>query len=113
MTERQFALLRYHSDLAAFATSPATPVFVVLDLEDPDGFELASQFTTNVADRRDAIRANGDIPAFTLALSISDANKLIAHGWPKLKRITPPPPQYVAVLLFSCSTCLSVLLPRQ
>lgn len=112
MTERQLTLLRYHADLALFATSQSTPVFVILDLEDPDGFELASQFTTNVADRRDATLSNGEIPAFTLALTVKDANKLIACGWPKLKRITPPSAQYVPVLLFSSGTCLSVLLPR-
>jgi len=112
MTERQLALLQYHADLAAFGTSKAQPVFVILDLEDPDAFEIANQFEPNCADRRDAIRESNAIPAYTLALSIADANKLIASGWPKLKRISSPPPGFIPVLLFCGSTCLSVLLPQ-
>ncbi len=42
MTQRQTALLNYHRDVAAFGTSPKAPVFVILDLEDSVGFEIAS-----------------------------------------------------------------------
>lgn len=112
MTPRQKALIQYHSDLAAFATNKKYPVFVILDLEDPDGFEIACQFEPNCSDRRDAIRASDTIPAYTLALSITDANRLIASGWPELRQLQPPPPKFTPVLLFSGSTCLSVLLPK-
>lgn len=112
MNDRQFALLRYHSDLAAFATNEAHPVFVILDLEDPDAFEVASQFAPNCAVRRDTIRETNAIPAYTLALSVVNANRLIESGWPKLKRISTPTPGFVPVLLFSGGTCLSVLLPK-
>ncbi len=112
MKDRQRNLLAYHADLAAFASSKDQPVFVILDLEDPDGFEIASQFVDNAADRRDAIAASGEIPAYTLCLSITDANKLIDSGWPNLRKISSVPDGFVPVLLFSCTTCLSALLPK-
>jgi hypothetical protein len=113
MTPRQTALLNYHRDVASIGTSAKTPVFVILDLEDRAGFEIASQFQPNCADRRDAIRSTGSIPAFTLALSVADANRFIAHGWPQMKRISNPPPEgMVPVLLVSEGRCLSILLPK-
>jgi len=42
MTPRQTALLEYHRDIAAFGTSSKAPVFVILDLDDSVGFEIAS-----------------------------------------------------------------------
>ena len=44
MNTRQRALLDYHRDIAEFATSARTPVFVILDLDDPVAFEIASAF---------------------------------------------------------------------
>ena len=111
MNPRQLDLLRYHADLAAFATSPSAPVFVIADLEDADGLEIASRFQPNAVERRDAIRASGEIPAYTFCLSIEAANRLIASGWPQLRRIETPSPGFFPLLLFSGGTCLSVLLP--
>lgn len=112
MSPRQEALLRYHADLAAFATNKSHPVFLILDLEDADGFEIACQFEPNCVDRRDAIRDADAIPAYTLALSVDDANQLTAHGWPKLKRIGASLKEFTPVLVISGGTCLSVLLPK-
>jgi hypothetical protein len=112
MTERQLALIKYHRDLAEFAVSKEAPVFVILDLEDPDGFAIAAHYQTNCADRRDAIRESGSIPALTLAMSVKDANKFIAQGWPSLKRLSDPPPKnMIPTLLISEERCLSVQFP--
>jgi hypothetical protein len=82
MTPRQTALLEYHRNIAAFGTSPKAPVFIILDLEDSVGFAVASNYQPNCAEKRDAIMDTGAYPAFTLALSIKDANTLLAHDWP-------------------------------
>ena len=112
MTHRQHALIQYHRDVANFAARPEAPVFVILDLEDRAGFEIASAYQENCADKRDAIKASGSIPAFTLAISIPDANKLIKHGWPQLKRIGQVPPGMLPMLIISEERCLSVLIPK-
>ena len=59
MTLRQTALLEYHRDLAAFATGAKAPVFVILDLDDSVGFEIASHYQPNCAEKRDAIKDTG------------------------------------------------------
>jgi hypothetical protein len=112
MTPRQSAILDYHSDLAAFATDPKHPVFVILDLEDSVGFEIASHLQANCADKRDASRDNGAYPAFTLALPLKDANAMLAHGWPNARQISNVPEGMIPVILVSEGRCLTVLLPR-
>lgn len=113
MTPRQSDILDYHRDLASFGTTSNAPVFVILDLEDSAGFEIASCYQSNCADKRDAIKSAGAYPAFTLALSIKDANALVAHGWPNLKKIATIPPGMVPVILISEERCLSVLMKRE
>jgi hypothetical protein len=90
-----------------------TPVFVILDLEDPVGFKIASMFLPNCTEKRDAIKDTGAYPAFTLALPVKDANAMLAHGWPQMKAIADPPPaDMVPVLLVSEGRCLSALFPK-
>ena len=113
MTPRQTAILNYHRDVASFGTSPKAPVFVILDLEDSVGFEIASYYQPNCAEKRDAIKAGGAYPAFTLALTIKDANALLAHGWPNAKKIGAIPADRVAVILICEERCLSVLMRRE
>lgn len=113
MTHRQLVLIDYHRDVASFAITPAHPVFVVLDLEDEAGFEIASSMQPNCEHNRDSIKASGSIPAFTLILSIPDANWLIEHGWPQMKRISPPPPGMIPMLVISDDHCLSVLIAKE
>ena len=55
MTTRQSAQLEYHRDLAAFGTNAKAPVFVILDLDDSVGFEIASNYQPNCAEKGDAI----------------------------------------------------------
>jgi hypothetical protein len=112
MNKRQLSLIEYHRDVASFAVTPVQPVFVILDLEDEAGFEIASTMQANCADKRDSIKASGSIPAFTLLLSIPDANRLIENGWPQMKRISPPPTGMIPMLVISDDRCLSVLIPK-
>lgn len=113
MTPRQSDILDYHRDLASFGTTSNVFVFVILDLEDSEGFKIASFFQTNCADKRDTIKATGAFPAFTLALSIKDANALLAHGWPTLKKIETIPEGMVPVILICEERCLSVFMKRE
>lgn len=113
MTARQVALLEYHRDLAAFGTNAKNPVFVILDLDDSVGFEIASFYQKDVCDKRDAIKSTGAFPAFTLALSIPAANSLLKHGWPNAKPIVDVPPNRVPVLLISEGRCVVVLIRRE
>lgn len=113
MTPRQTAILDYHFDLAAFATNPKHPVFVILDLEDPVGFEVASHFLTECAAKRDEIKESGAYPAFTLTLPVKGANILLAHGWPNARRIGSIPKNTIPVLLISEGRCLIVLLVKE
>ena len=113
MTPRQTAILNYHRDVASFGTSPKAPVFVILDLEDSVGFEIASYYQPNCADKRDAIKSGGAYPAFTLALTIKDANALLAHGWPNAKQIAAIPAGMIPMILISEERCLSVLMRRE
>ena len=112
MTERQTALLEYHRDVAAFGTSTKAPVFVILDLDDSVGFEIASNYQPNCATKRDAIKATGAYPAFTLALTVKDANSLLAHGWPNARKIEDIPVGMIPVILISEGRCLVVLIRR-
>ena len=113
MTTRQTALLEYHRDLAAFGTNAKTPVFVILDLEDSVGFEIASNYQPNCAEKRDTIKATGAYPAFTLALTVKDANTLLTHGWPNAKRIGVIPMGMVPIVLISEGRCVVVLMRRE
>ena len=112
MTERQTALLEYHRDVAAFGTSAKAPVFVILDLDDSVGFEIASNYQPNCAAKRDAIKDAGAYPAFTLALTVKDANALLAHGWPNAKKIDAFPEEMIPVILISEERCVVVLIRR-
>ena len=51
MNARQRSLLEYHRDIAEFSTNAKTPVFVILDLDDPVAFEIASTMQANCADK--------------------------------------------------------------
>ena len=113
MTPRQAALLDYHRDVSAFGTSSKAPVFVILDLDDSVGFEIASNYQPNCASKRDAIKATGAFPAFTLALTVKDANTLLAHGWPNAKRIGSIPEGMIPVILISEERCIVVLMRRE
>jgi len=112
MTERQGALLSYHRDLAFFATLPKTPVFVILDLDDSVGMEIASYYHHNCAEKRDAIKAGGAYPALTLALTVNDANALLGHGWPSARKIEAVPVGMIPVILISEGRCVVVLIRR-
>ena len=108
MTPRQTALLNYHRDVSSIGTSPKAPVFVILDLEDSVGFEIASYYQPNCAEKRDAIKDTGAYPAFTLALPTSTANKLLAHGWPNAKKIGAIPEGMIPLILISEERCWAV-----
>ena len=112
MTERQAALLTYHRDIAFFATLPKTPVFVILDLDDSVGMEIASYYQASCAEKRDAIKTTGAYPAFTLALTAKDANALLAHGWPNARKIGDIPAGMIPVILISEGRCIVVLIRR-
>ena len=112
MTERQAALLSYHRDIAFFATVPKTPIFVILDLDDSVGMEIASYYQPNCAEKRDAIKTTGAYPAFTLGLTLNDANALLGHGWPSARKIGEIPVGMIPVILVSEGRCLVVLIRR-
>ena len=113
MTERQAALLSYHRDIAFFATVPKTPVFVILDLDDSVGMEIASYYQPNCAEKRDAIKTTGAYPAFTLGLTLNDANALLGHGWPSARKIGESPESMMPVILISEERCVVVLMRRE
>ena len=113
MTERQGALLEHHTDLAAFATSAKAPVFVILDIEDSVGFEIATNSEPDCAAKRDAIKDTGAYPALTLALTVNNANALLAHGWPNAKKIEAIPDGMVPIILISEERCVVVLVRRE
>ena len=112
MTERQAALLSYHRDIAFFATVPKTPVFVIIDLDDSVGMEIASYYQHNCAAKRYAIKISGAYPAFTLALALNDANALLGYGWPSARKIGEIPVGMISVILVSEGRCLVVLIRR-
>jgi hypothetical protein len=113
MNARQHALLEYHRDIAEFSTSEKTPVFVILDLDDPVAFGIACEFQPNCAERRDAIKAGNAYPAFTLVLSVEQANKFLEHGWPNAKPIAAVPQGMIAVMLISEGRCLCGLVAKE
>ena len=112
MTKRQAALLTHHRDLAFFSTIPKIPVFVILDLDDSVGMEIASYYHHNCAVKRDAIKAGGAYYAFTLALTLNDANALLGHGWPIARKIGEIPVGMIPMILISEGRCLVVLIRR-
>lgn len=113
MTSRQLAILKYHADLASFGTSAKAPVFVILDLDDSVGFEIASVYEKNLEERREAIKSSGAFPAYTLALTLDAANALLGHGWPNAKKIKDVPADRVPVMLISEERCVVVLVLRE
>ena len=113
MTPRQTAILNYHRDVAAFGTSAKAPVFVILALEDSVGFEIASNYQPNCAEKRDAIKDTGAYPAFTVALAVKAANALLAHGWPNAKKIGAIPEGRIPVILISEERCAAVFIRRE
>ncbi|MCX6971034.1 MAG: hypothetical protein NTV93_12915 [Verrucomicrobia bacterium] len=82
-------------------------------MEDSVGFAVASNYQPNCAARRDAIKDSGAYPAFTLALTVKDANTLLAHGWPNAKKIGVIPESRIPVILISEERCVVVLIRRQ
>jgi hypothetical protein len=91
---------------------PKTPVFVILDLDDSVGIEIASYYESNCAEKRAAIKSTGAYPAFTLALTLNDANALLGHGWPNERKIGKIPVGMIPVILISEGRCLVVLIRR-
>jgi len=85
---------------------------VILDLDDSVGFALASNMQDNCAQKRDAIKASGAYPAFTLVMPVADANRLLADGWPNAKPIKSIPEGMVAIMLISQERCLTVLVRK-
>lgn len=112
MTPRQTAILSYHHDIAVLTTTAQNPVLIVLDLEDSVGFAIASVFRKDCSEQRDRIRECEAYPALTLTMTLCDANKLLALGWPDSRRIDKVPGDMSCVILVSEERCLTVLLPR-
>ena len=112
MTPRQKALIDYHRDLAAFAATKPDTVFVILDLEDREGYAIAKEFDPKSAEKRQIIADTGSIPAFTLALPRDQANKMLAHGWPGAKSIPPAGPDMVPIMLVSDGRCMCLFVRR-
>ena len=113
MTPRQKALIDYHRDLAAFAATKPDDVFVILDLEDREGYAIAKEFDPKSAEKRDIIAETGSIPAFTLTLSLEDANALLAHGWPGAKQIPGAAgPEMIPMMVVSDGRCMCLFLGR-
>ena len=113
MTTRQKALVDYHRDLAAFAVTKPDEVFVILDLEDSQGYAIAKEFDRKSAEKRDIIAETGSIPAFTLVLSRDHANMLLDHGWPGAKHIPAAGPELVPIMLVSDGRCLCLFVRRE
>ena len=112
MTPRQKALVDYHRDLAAFAVTKPDTVFVILDLEDREGYAMAKELNPQAADKRDIIAESGSIPAFTLTLPRAQANKLLDHGWPEAKHIPAAGPDLVPIMLVSDGRCMCLFVRR-
>ena len=112
MTPRQTAILDYHRDVANFAATKPDQVFIILDLEDREGFAIASELQPDCATKRDAIKADKAYPAFTLLAPRSEANQLLAHGWPNAKSIPTIPKDRIAIMLISDGRCVIVFIPR-
>ncbi len=113
MTPRQKALVDYHRDLAAFAVTKPDTVFVILDLEDREGYAMAKELSPQSAEKRDIIAQTGLIPAFTLTLPRAQANKLLDHGWPGAKHIPAAGPELVPIMLVSDGRCMCLFVGRE
>ena len=79
MTDRQLAILDYHRDVAAFGTSAAAPVFVIMDLDDSVGFEIASFYQENLEQKRDNIKDTDRAKAASAA-AISKLENALLFG---------------------------------
>jgi hypothetical protein len=112
MTPRQKALIDYHRDVAAFAVTKPDTVFVILDLEDREGYAMAKELSPQSAEKRQIIAESGSIPAFTLTLPRDQANKLLDHGWPGAKHIPAAGPELVPIMLVSDGRCMCLFTRR-
>lgn len=76
MSEDQLKLLEHHIDLAQFACTGENNVFWVLDLTDPQAFQLAEthENADTLRATRDKELAAGRIPALTLASTLAPLN---------------------------------------
>ena len=97
MTPRQTALFKYHMDTAKLLASKQEPVFWVLDLEDPIGFEMAvaiearptgsdpvrigSTGNARLLDAKNSILSTDCIPASTAITTLDMANHVLNDGW--------------------------------
>ena len=112
MTPRQKALVDYHRDLAAFAVTKPDTVFVILDLEDSQGYAIAKELDAKSAEKRQIIAETGSIPAFTLTLPRDQANKLLTHGWPASKHIPAAGREMVPMMVISDGRCICLFVRR-
>ncbi len=113
MSPRQRALLEYHRDVAAFAVTKPDTVFVILDLEDREGYAIAKELSPQSAEKRQAIADTGCYPAFTLTVSREHANKMLAHGWPNAKPIPATTADAIPIMLISDGRCVCLLMRRR
>jgi len=114
VSPRQMALLEYHRDVAAFAVTKPNTVFVILDLEDREGYAIAKELNPQSAEKRTAIAESGCYPAFTLTVSRDHANRLLAHGWPKAKPIPAiDDAGVIPIMLISDGRCVCLLMRRR
>ena len=112
MTPRQKALIDYHRDLAAFAVTKPDTVFVILDLEDREGYAIAKEFDPKSAEKGKIIAETGCYPAFTLTLSLKDANALLDHGWPGAKQLPAAGPEMIPMMVVSDGRCMCLFVRR-
>lgn len=112
MTPQQSSLLQHHLQFASESTSPATPVYVILGLEDAAGFEIASIFRDDCKEQRDRIQQSGAYPSLTIAMEIRDADELLALVAPGACRIGQVPTNMTFLILIADDCCLTALLPR-
>ena len=110
MTPRQKALIDYHRDLAAFAATKPDDVFVILDLEDREGYAIAKEYDPKSAEKRDIIAEQGCYPAFTLTLPRDQANKLLDHGWPGAKHIPAAGKDMIPMMVVSDGRCMCLFI---
>ena len=114
MTKRQQTIFEYHRDVAAFAVTKPNTVFVILDLEDREGFAIAKVIAPQSAAQREAISAQDCYPALTVVMPREQANRLLAHGWPNAKPIPAiDDTNVIPVMLISDGRCVCALIPRE
>ena len=56
--------------------------------------------------RQAAIKAGNAYPAFTLAMAVEEANRLLVEGWPNAKPIDAVPEKMMAIILVSEGRCI-------